>query len=207
MSNTENYMFGRIEWNRPQGILFSNNVGRFTSNSFYIPDGNEYEDFIILTDHNRGSINLSNNRIETRQRMVNGRMRSYHVADKLTLSASWERTPSRAFSGEPEFNDFGKMVAEDVETYTADAAAGVIDMISWYESHPGSFYVYLAYDKFRVTAGNLFDNPIDWGTYYNRFLMYSQVMEMYFTSFDYTIDQRGKDGYDLMSINMTLEEV
>lgn len=199
-------MFGRIKWNRPQGILFSDNIGTFTSGSFYIPNGNEYEDFMILTDHNRGPISLSNNRIETKQRMVNGRMRSYHTADKLNLSVSWDRIPSRAFSDDPTFDDFGRMNAEGVETYTADAGAGAIDMVSWYEGHPGPFYVFLAYDKFRVNSGYLFDNIVDWGTYYNRFAMYAQVLKMYFTSFDYSIEQRGKDGYDLMNVNMTLEE-
>lgn len=200
-------MFGRIKWNRPQGLLFSDNIGTFTQNGFYIPNGNEYEDFMILTDHNRGPIALSNNRIENRQRMANGRMRSYHIADKLSLSVSWERLPSRAFSEDPTFNDFGQMNAEGVETYTADAGAGAIDMISWYQAHPGPFYVFLAYDKFRVDSGSLADKIIDWGVNYTRWPMYSQVLKMYFTSFDYAIGQRGKDGFDLMNIDMSLEEV
>ena len=206
MSNTDTYMFGRAKWARPQGVIFSNNVGTFTGSTAYIPNGTEYEDFIILTDHNRGPISLSNNRIESRQRMINGRMRSYHIADKLVLSLSWQRVPSRAFSEDPEFDSFGKLIENGIQTYTADAAAAAMDMVSWYESHPDSFYVYLAYDKYRVNAGGLFDNPVEWGTYYDRFFTYSQVLKMYFTSFDYSVEQRGRDGYDLMNVNMTLEE-
>jgi hypothetical protein len=34
-------------------------------------------------------------RIQSRKRMINGRMRSFHVADKVKISTSWDMLPSR----------------------------------------------------------------------------------------------------------------
>ena len=55
------------------------------------------DQFLILSDHNRGELQFSPIRIEQRQRTVNGRMRSYHIAAKLTISTSWDMLPSRSF--------------------------------------------------------------------------------------------------------------
>lgn len=196
---------------RPQAILFSNNAGTLDSGK-YVPSGTEWEDFIILTDGNRSEISMSQQRIESRQRMVNGNMRSYWTADKLNLSTSWSRIPSRAYSMNVNFNQTTGEIIDDPSNYsmyTVDGGAGGVDILNWYEGHPGPFYVFLAYDKFRI---NGIEN-------FNRLNGYNQVLKMYFSAFDYNIEKRGGTnignmwsdnktvGYDFWNISMSLEEV
>lgn len=209
------YMAGRMSYlagaTRPQAILFSDNAGTLESGR-YIPTGNEWEDFIILTDGNRGEISLSSQRIESRQRMINGNMRSYWIADKLNLSTSWNRIPSRAYSETVSFNSTNGQIINDpseYSMYTVDGGAGGVDILSWYENHPGPFYVFLGYDKFRI----------DGSENYNRLDGYNQVLKMYISSFDYSIEKRGgtsignmwtdnkTTGFDFWNINISLEEV
>lgn len=223
---TSSYMAGRRSYltsaTRPQAILFSDNPGTLQS-GMYIPNGTEWEDFIILTDGNRGEISMSQQRIESRQRMVNGNMRSYWTADKLNLATSWSRIPSRAYSGEVTFNPSTGQIIENSSTYsmyTVDGGAGGVDILNWYENHPGPFWVYLGYDKFRI---NGVEN-------YSRLSGYNQVLKMYFSSFDYNIEKRGGTsagtplsppryfdggmwnddktvGFDFWNVSLSLEEV
>jgi len=91
------YLIGRKRYQRPQGILWSENSGTLID-GLYVPNGyevgtdtNETDEsllnqFIILSDHNRSELSFSPQRIEQRQRTINGRMRSYHIADKLNIS-------------------------------------------------------------------------------------------------------------------------
>jgi hypothetical protein len=115
------YMNGRKKYGRPQAMLWADNPG-YISNGFYVPEGNELNsannfatqdgEFIILSDDNRQPISFNQQRIEKRERMINGRMRSYHIADKLEISTSWEMLPSRSFSSDPLFNNLGKTALE-----------------------------------------------------------------------------------------------
>lgn len=202
---TSTYMNNRKKWSRPQALLFSDNPGTLDS-GFYIPTGEEFEDFVIVSDHNRDTLSISKQRIENRQRMVNGTMRSYHIADKINLSTSWSRLPSRAFSSsptfvegvlqqEPQYVDVGPppegFLGLDPKEYTADGGAGGADLMEWYDNHPGPFWVFLSYDKFG--EGNL-----------NR---YTQVLKMFFAAFDYDVEKRGQDLHDMWNISMSLEEV
>lgn len=212
---TSGYMTGRRSYlstaTRPQAILFSDNPGTLQSGT-YVPNGTEWTDFIILTDGNRGEISMSQQRIESRQRMVNGNMRSYWTADKLNLSTSWNRIPSRAYSNAVTFNSSTGEIDQSASAYsmyTVDGGAGGVDILNWYENHPGPFWVFLAYDKFRV---NGVEN-------YNRLSGYNQILKMYFSSFDYNIEKRGGTstgnmwtdnktiGFDFWNINLSLEEV
>ena len=205
---TSTYMNNRKKWTRPQALLFSDNSGTLDS-GFYIPTGNEGEDFIILSDHNRSSISLSKQRIETRNRMINGTMRSYHTADKINISCSWTRLPSRAYSSVPSYTDGtldqtqvtasgGAFLGYNPEEYTVDGGAGGAELLSWYEDHPGPFWVFLSYDE--SGTGSL-----------NR---YTQVLQMYFSGFDYEVEKRGQawssgtaSGFDFWNISMSLEQV
>ena len=47
-----------------------------------------------ITDHNREQIDISNELIEHAQRMANGRMRKYVIANKRKFSTSWKDLPS-----------------------------------------------------------------------------------------------------------------
>ena len=187
---TSTYVNNRKKWLRPQAMLFSDNPGTLEG-GFYIPTGEEFEDFIILSDHNRGEMSISKERIETRQRMVNGTMRSYHIADKNSIAVSWTRLPSRAFSESPEISSAGLITNINAEQHTVDNGAGGADLLEWYNMHPGPFWVFLSYDNFG--EGN-----------FNR---YSQVLQMYFSGFDYSVEKRGHEIFDMWNINIALEEV
>jgi len=180
---------------RPQAMLWSDNPGTL-EDGFYVPQGDEGTNFIIVSDHNRSEISFSNERIETRQRMVNGGMRSYWIADKLRISASWNRLPSRPFDGNVMFDSNGNIVNANYISYTVDGAAGGVDMLNWYENNPGSFYIFLSYDKYRI---NGLEN-------YNRLGTYSQVLKVYFSAFDYNVEKRSGGGFDFWNINFAVEE-
>ena len=192
-------MQGRMSYlkggTRPQAMLWSDNPGTL-EDGYYVPQGEEGTDFIIVSDHNRSEISFSNERIETRQRMVNGGMRSYWIADKLKISSSWNRLPSRPFDGNVVFDSNGDIVTANYISYTVDGAAGGVDMLSWYETHPGSFYLFLSYDKYRI---NGLEN-------YNRLQTYSQVIKVYFSGFDYNVEKRSGGGFDFWTVNVSMEE-
>jgi hypothetical protein len=176
-------------YGRPQAILFSNNPGTILKdeddNPYFVPDGNQGTDYIILTDDNRGPIDMSYNRIETRKRMVNGRMRSYHIADKLKINVSWNTVPSRATS-----------VAG--VSITSDGGAGGVDIIDWYENHTGSFWVFLAYDKFTNFEGTTNAKA--------HLQQYNQIIEVFFSDANYSVQKRGADTYDFWNVSLALEE-
>jgi hypothetical protein len=194
---TSGYLLGRKRFGRPQGVIWANNSG-ILSNGIVVPDGVEGEDFIVLSDHGRGELGFNKQRIENRKRLVNGNMRSYHVADKVSVSWSWDMLPSRAFSNDPIFsNTTGKQTSLSQE-YTADGGAGGVDLIKWYEDNPGSFYMFLAYDRY-----DKFDSSA-----YANMDKYNEVLEVYFASFDYTVVKRGSTNtHDFFNVDVSLEEV
>jgi hypothetical protein len=129
--------------------------------------------------------------------MVNGHMRSYHIADKLRVSTNWNLLPSRAFNKDPDFSVNGNPVATSLVEYTADGGAGGSDLLNWYNSNPGSFYMFISYDK----NSKLNDVP------YQNLATYSEVLEVYFSSFTYNVVKRGATNHDLWDISISLEEV
>ena len=199
------YIAGRKKWNRPQGMLWSNNSGNVVDGIRY-PIGNEKEDFMILSDHNREEIKIQKERIESRQRMVNGTMRSYHIADKIRVSVSWQRLPSRSFSRNVIFNASGaaNMLTTDTE-YTVDGGAGGVEMLDWYENHSGPFWVYLAYDKYNSDSFKVGGKVQD--ASFNHLGIYNEIKQMYFSSFQYGIEKRGGTNFDFWNIDVELEEV
>lgn len=48
---------------------------------------------VYLTDHNRGPVEVSTERIENRVRTQGGDMRKYYRADKHSFSVSWQQLP------------------------------------------------------------------------------------------------------------------
>jgi len=209
---TSAYLTGRRRYTRPQGILWANNAGTL-SNGLYVPNGIEVgastaetdpdllDQFIILSDHNRGDMQFNTQRIEQRQRTINGRMRSYHIADKLTMSVSWNMLPSRGYSGLPNFNEStGVSPSEGSKTeYTADGGAGGVELLDWYETHQGPFFMYLAYDKYTNLEGQAYE--------YTGLNRYNQIIQVYFADFNYSVVKRGATNHDLWNISVTLEEV
>lgn len=211
---TNTYMAGRKKYQRPQAMLWSENPG-IISNGKLIPDGLEIgtdpdfitseasvDQFLILSDDNRNPLDFNPIRIEKRERMINGRMRSYHIADKLTLSTSWTMLPSRGYASYPDFNLNG--ISPDMHNknsleYTSDGGAGGVDILDWYNNHKGSFWVFLSYDK-RSNFGN--DESS-----YTHLTEYSQVIEMFIADFNYSVQKRGGSNHDFWNISITLEEV
>lgn len=208
------YMLGRKKYQRPQAMMWSENSGTL-SNGLYVPNGFEvgsdpgleidetlFNQFLILSDDNRGPIDFRPTRIENRKRMVNGRMRSYHIADKLTISTSWDMLPSRSYYLRPNFTqETGKSEYANnrSQEFTTDGGAGGVDLVKWYENHKGSFWVYLAYDKYSVFGED--DQA------YGHLPHYNQLIEMFISDFSYTVVKRGGTTHDFWNISVTLEEV
>jgi hypothetical protein len=195
-------------------MLWANNPGKLESGS-YVPEGFEVgqtipedatqeellNEFLILSDDNRSPLQFNSVRIEKKERMINGRMRSYHVADKLDLSTSWNRLPSRSFASSPDFDEVGNPNDPALvgEQYTTDGGAGGLEILDWYNSYKGSFYVYLAYDKYTNFSD---EDPQK----YSRLGQYNEIIEMYISSFNYSVEKRGGSNHDLWNISLSLEE-
>lgn len=211
---TSSYMLGRKKYNRPQAMLWADNPGTLV-NGLYVPTGYEvggdtgsdqnvdlFNQFLILSDNNRAPISMTPTRIEKRERMINGRMRSTHIADKLTISTSWNLLPSRAYYTDPAFGlETGKSTMHNsrLMEHTTDGGAGGVELLDWYEKHKGSFWVYLAYDKYSNFGKD--DNA------YGHLSQYNQIVEMFFSDFSYSIEKRGSTNFDLWNISVSLEEV
>ena len=187
------YMAGRSRYARPQAVVWADAYE--TSNAKYVPSGTEFEDFLILSDHNRSEISIEKQRIENRKRMINGTMRSYHIADKKIYSWQWDMFPSRAFSDSPTFSASG-VLTNSVDDYTADLAAGGVDLVDWYENHQGPFYMLLAYNKYNeFTVAP-----------YSHLNEYNEVVRVFFSSCEHSVIKRGGTNHDFWNISVALEE-
>jgi hypothetical protein len=210
---TAAYITGRKRYQRPQAILWSDNPGTL-SEGLYVPNGYEVgsdvpvetgpnliDQFLILSDHNREAIDVSSERLEQRQRTINGRMRSYHIADKLNFNWSWNLLPSRAFYQNSEFNqETGKSPYQNItQEFTADGGAGGVEILDWYQNHKGPFWMYLAYDKYSNFGNN--------NEAFGHLAQYNQIVQVYFADFNYSIVKRGGNNFDFWNISVTLEEV
>lgn len=76
------------------------------------------KDWIKLTEHNRSEISITPERIEQTQRMGNGSLRKYFVADKKQFNVSWRMLPG-------------------TRGYTVDGQWGALDLIEFYNSSEG----------------------------------------------------------------------
>jgi hypothetical protein len=202
------YVQGRKKYNRPSGMLWSENSGTL-QDGLYIPYGYEVganpeniedesliDQFLFLTDDNRQPIDFNEQRIEKRERMINGRMRSYHIADKITISTKWDMIPSRSHANFPNFDPATGLSPE--KAYTTDGGAGGADMLEWYDAHKGSFWVFLTYDRKGIFKGT--PEP------YDHLGQYNQLIEMFITDFSYTVEKRGPN-FDYWNVSVNLEEV
>ena len=213
------YMSGRKKYQRPQAMLFADNQG-IKVDGFHIPEGDEigsleastdgYGEFLILSDDNRSPIDFSTTRIEKRERMINGRMRSYHVADKLQINVSWDMLPSRAYDTYAGFDSNGNPdLVKNILTrpnpleFTTDGGAGGVELLDWYKNHKGSFWVYLAYDKY-TNFQNTNESSVD--ERFNNTNKYNEVIEVFFADFSYSVVKRSGLKFDFWNVSLTLEE-
>jgi len=177
------YNYLRSKYSRPTLIIFTDNEpvrGK-------AEDGRENKwdlgtPYLYLSDNNRSDLAVSFERIEHRQRMVDGTMRSYHIADKKTYSTSWKKLPSR--------NNY--VTEYDVFSYKTGIGGGQ-QILDWYNSHPGNFWVLFVYD---ISSDTDKDN-IEYNV---------EPVNVFFESFSYNVVTRGTDS-DLWDINLSLVEV
>lgn len=216
---TGSYITGRKRYGRPQGVLWSENSGTL-SGGVYVPIGQEIgasstltaggiNQFLILSDHNRSEISFTPTRIEQRERMINGNMRSYHIADKNTISWNWTNLPSRAYSKPANFDSNGTSTlkyANDVANnnfeFTADGGAGGAEILDWYRNHQGPFWMFLAYDNYPNFGKDV--------SGMSHFAEYNEIVQVYFADFSYEVVKRGGGSnprHDLWNISVSLEEV
>lgn len=138
--------------------------------------------FLYLTDDGRSEMQISLERIEYKKRMINGRMRSYHVSDKKTFSVSWKDLPSvRDEVSEARFGG--------IKTGWASSQ----QMLTWHKNHSDSFYLTLVYDTPTASASV----PLRYSL---------ETYNVFFEDFSYTINKRGPL-HDLWDVSMTLVEV
>ena len=69
--------------------------------------------------------------------------------------------------------------------------------LDWYEKHQGSFWCYLAYDKYAVFGKD--------DASYGHLRQYNQLVEVFFTEFNYSVTKRGEN-FDLWNVTIGLEE-
>jgi len=139
--------------------------------------GSEY---LYLSDNNRAELAVSFERIEYKQRMINGTMRSYHVADKKNYSTSWDKLPSR------------KDQVTEYDANSRNKFAGGQEILDWYKRYTGSFWLVLVYDvNSSVSKSNIKQNI--------------EIANVFFESFSYNVVERGLD-LDLWNVNLSLVE-
>ena len=127
-----------------------------------------------LTDHNRDPIDISTEIIETQARMANGKMRKYIVAQKKTISVSWNYVPSKT-------------------SETADKNYSAAWLESFYKSNVGS-PIYL-----KVVSSEL-DSSGNFVTAQNGSEVYTVFMEKFSKSI---INRTKVSDYVSMSIDFT----
>jgi len=93
-----------------------------------------------ISEHNRTPARIDIARIEKTQRMANGLLRKYWIADKRSLSVSWNSLPSRS-------------------TLTVDGGWGAIDIQEYYKlasKGRATFKIKIVYGK-ELSGGNQVD--------------------------------------------------
>jgi hypothetical protein len=70
-----------------------------------------------ITDHGRSSLSESTERIENKQRMVDGTLRRYSVAKKRSWTCSWDNIPSTNLKTAGLSTVDGGWAGEDMETF------------------------------------------------------------------------------------------
>lgn len=170
------------KWLKPALIIFSEDKPVLSGGSWNL--GTNY---LYLTDDNREPVSVSYERIESKQRMINGRMRSYYVADKKTFSTSWSNLPSRATEGTGDTDR--RYISEHEKRNTSIKYAAGQELKKWYESVTGDFWVMMVYD-----SDFLKNTPTQ-----------VELYNVFFDSFGYDIVKRGQYN-DLWDVDLTLVE-
>ena len=132
---------------------------------------------LILSDASRGPLEISTERIEQRERMANGRMRSKHIADKHSFNMNWTYLPTRS--------------VVDGKNVVADGYASASELKQFYDAVKGEFTMKLYADT-------------GIGPAINGQGMYDSY-KVFFSSFSTSVEKRGT-AFDIHSVHVTLEE-
>lgn len=135
--------------------------------------------FRRVSEHNRSEFSISTNRIEKQERMANGFLRKYFVADKKQFSLSWDMLPS--FRNE---SVDGAWAAEDLKSFYESASGKTSFRI---RINPGPFDQVLNLEQ---SGGVLQDD---------------YTYTVIFTSCNFTVVKRGIQAY--WNVSITMEEV
>lgn len=133
-----------------------------------------------ISDHNRQPLDISFERIETKNRMADGTLRRYSVAKKRTISVNWEMFPSKITPSYAGKTGIG----------TVDAGWAGENIEAFYNANDGKFFVKLRRGIDEAKA--ISDGTIE-------------VLSVMITDFSKTIEKRGV--VDFWSLSVTLEEV
>jgi hypothetical protein len=167
---------------RPSLMIFSttepiegtgNNAGKWDFGSGTV---------LYITDDNRSPLQVAPIRIESKRRMIDGTMRSVHIADKMTFNTSWEALPSRKTRLNPPSDSLS-------DSITSDAFGAGQDIKDWYDSNFSDFWMLLVYDA------NAEDSPASGVEKYN----------VFFDDFSYDVVKRGQFN-DLWDVSISLVE-
>jgi len=139
---------------------------------------------LYLTDDNRSALSITPQRLESKRRMIDGTMRSVHIADKMTFSTSWESVPSRKTRPTPATPDGLS------DRITSDTFGAGQDIKAWYEANFSDFWMLLVYDA--SVTGNSTNNV--------------EKYNVFFDDFDFSIVKRGQHN-DLWDVSISLVEV
>jgi hypothetical protein len=157
-------------------------------------DGNTWYD---LTDHNRQPIQYAPQRIEQVQRMANGTMRKFVVANKAIYDTSWQAVPSAS-------QTITSQSGVSLPTYqpTVDGKMGAGFMKAFYDAYvlrPVWLKLTFATDNATGTAHvpSQLANPTT-GNH--------QILQVYMTNFQYTVAKR-LTLLDYVDVTMQFTEV
>lgn len=140
----------------------------------------------LVTDHGRGPLQESVERIGTDKRMANGTLRRQYVGLKRTWNVSWENLPSINTSTTGMKTADGNMSGQNIEDF--------------YWANPGKFRMIL---RKGTAVGKSAPNPAESALPYEDADFY--VVNVMFTDFSKEVRKRGT--VDIWNVSVTLEEV
>lgn len=144
-----------------------------TNNGLQLSSKTSATTYRRMSEHNRAPLSFNIERIEQMQRMADGTARKYFVADKISLSASWEMLPS--FRNE-----------------TVDGGWGAEDLKNFYESPAGRGFFNIklnptVFDPLLVKEGLLSND---------------YTYNVMFSSCDFTVVKRGLQPFWSVNISL-----
>ena len=140
-------------------------------------DGTTWEK---VTDHNRGPLDISYERIGASNRMVDGTLRRQKIAKKRKFDVNWEMLPSKR----------NALYAGKNGLTTVDGGLAGEEIEQRYEDNDGKFLMKLRAGSDEAKAAS--DGTIE-------------IVNVMFTDFSKAVQKRGI--VDFWQVNLSLEEV